>query len=148
MLQRILKFFRRSSVEITPLDTVDSLPEEEGNFIWCLVGNIIPSHIRGTEQTQQSGTSHFSPHTKVYCFPPLWGDGYENIKVIGRHRGSNKYACIIMPSKLITNWRLQKVYRPYILKVMKSQQGWTKSNTDKETILKMLEWLPERTLKN
>ncbi len=71
----------------------------------------------------------------------------KKIKVIGRHRGSNRYVCIVMPSKHITNWRLQKVYRPYILKVMKSQGGWTDSDYHKEAILTMLKWLPDKTMK-
>lgn len=83
----------------------------------------------------------------MYFLPGQWGDGYENIKVIGRHRGSNRYACLVMPSKLITDWRLQKVYRPYVLNVVKSKFGWTAKEEDKEKILAMLEWLPERTIK-
>jgi hypothetical protein len=122
-------------------------PIDNTKFIWCLIGNIINEHNYGTEKEVKHGTKHFSPNTKVYCFPTLWGDGYEKIKVIGRHRKTNKNVCIITPSKLIKNWRLQKVYRPYVLKVMHSQNGWTNSDNDKETILEMIKWLQERKMK-
>jgi len=116
-------------------------------FIWCLIGNIIDEHLDGKEKILKHGTKHFSPNTKVYCFPVKWGDGYEDIIVIGKHRKSFKSVVIVMPSKFITNWRLQKVYKPNVLKLMRSQDGWTNSDKDKETILGMLEWLPDRTIK-
>lgn len=121
--------------------------EDQSKFIWCLVGNIVDEHPTGIDKEIKRGTKHFSPNTKVYCFPPKWGDGYEKIKVIGRHRKTRKNVCIVIPAKLITNWRLQKVYRPYILNVMKTQYGWTNKDNDKETILEMLKWLPSRTIK-
>jgi len=122
-------------------------PLDQTTFIWCLVGNIIDEHYYGTDKEIKHGTKHFSPSTKVYCFPMNWGDAYEKIKVIGRHRKTIGNICIVMPSKYITNWRLQKVHRPNVLKLMHSQDGWTDSDKDKETILDMLKWLPEITMK-
>lgn len=118
---------------------------EETDFIWCLIGNIVEEHESGIISEIKNGTKHFSPNTKVYCFPPLWGDGYEIIKVIGRHRTSKRYVVMVIPSKYVTNWRLQKVYRPYMLKVMHSQNGWTDSEKDKERILKILNGLPKNS---
>ena len=94
--------------------------KKEQDFIWGLVGNIkkeIPYGEAGIEI--QQGTRHFSPGTKVYCFPALWGDGYEKIKVIGKHRGAKRLVCMIIPSKSITNWRKQKIYSPTIIKLIK-----------------------------
>ena len=118
---------------------------EEIDFIWCLIGNIVGEHGLRINNEIKKGTKHFSSNTKVYCFPPLWGDGYENIKVIGRHRKSKRFVVMVIPSKYVTNWRLQKVYRPYILKVMHFQYGWTDSEKDKERILEMLSWLPKNS---
>ena len=42
----------------------------------------------GENHEVKLGTKHFSPGTKVYCAPGHWGDGGENIVVIGKHRGS------------------------------------------------------------
>ncbi len=122
------------------IDEVDR--NNQAKFVWCLIGNVIGTNNVDTNQEIKQGTKHFSTNTKVYCFPALWGDGYENIKVIGRHRKKSRNICIIMPSKHITNWRLQKVYNPHIIDVMQSQNGWTNSDKDEQTILEMLKHLP------
>jgi len=54
-------------------------------FVWCLVGNIMGDHPVGQNKEIKRGTKYFSPGTKVYCFPPQWGDGYEKIYVIVNH---------------------------------------------------------------
>ncbi|WP_136666790.1 hypothetical protein [Flavobacterium sp. H122] len=128
----------------TELQKNESIDKEI--FIWCLIGNIIEKNIINGEI--KFGTKHFSPNTKVYCFPVQWGDGYENIIVIGRHRKTKKLATIIIKSKYITNWRIKKVYNPKIIQLMNNKRGWTNSENDKEIILKMLNWLPERTKLN
>ncbi|HRI26715.1 MAG TPA: hypothetical protein PK239_11555 [Chitinophagales bacterium] len=135
---------KENSFERLP-DIVTNKRSEEPEFIWCLVGNIIDEHYFGEHKEVKRGTKHFLPNTKVYCFPSLWGDGYEDVKVIGRHRKSKTYISIIMPSKYITNWRIQKVYSPYIRSTMQANYGWRNSDEDKNVILGMLEWLPDRT---
>lgn len=116
-------------------------------YIWCLIGNIIGEHLHGENKEIKFGTKHFSPKTKVYCFPVSWGDGYENIKVIGRHRKTNKKIKIIVNSRYVTNWRLQKVFNPFILNLMFLDNGWTNCEEDKRTIIEMLKWLQSRTMK-
>jgi hypothetical protein len=113
-------------------------------FVWCLTGNVIGKHYYGVGKEIKEGTKHFAPQTKVYCLPMIWGDGYENIRVIGKHRKSRKYVCLVMPSRLITNWRLDKVYSPFLLDKMRVQSGWTNEEKDKETILEMMKWLPSQ----
>jgi len=125
---------------LTPINPLDKI-----TFIWCLVGNIVDKHFSGESKEIKHGTKQFSSGTKVYCFPAMWGDGYEKIKVIGRHRKSNKFITIITESKYITNWRLQSVYSPYIIKTMYENKGWANNENDKTTILEMLKWLPEKT---
>ncbi|MBP6303791.1 MAG: hypothetical protein KBB37_13675 [Bacteroidia bacterium] len=147
MFASIKKIFRKDTVAIINPDINEQPSGEQAKFIWCLVGNIVEERLFGVDYEIKHGTNHFSSNTKVYCFPSLWGDGYENIKVIGRHRKASKNICIVMPAKFITNWRLQKVYRPYVIEVMQTQHGWTSSESDKETILEMLKWLPDRTIK-
>lgn len=147
MFDWIKNRFRKDKVDNINSDIDDKPLDVQSKFIWCLIGNIVDEHATEIDKEIKHGTKHFSPNTKVYCFPTLWGDGYENIKVIGRHRKTSKNVCIVMPAKLITNWRPQKVYSPYILNVMQSQHGWTNSDKDKETILEMLNWLPDKTIK-
>ncbi|MBB1287420.1 hypothetical protein HRH25_23805 [Flavisolibacter sp. BT320] len=120
-------------------------PVSDIKFVWSIVGNVVDQHYYGENKELKRGTKHFSPNTKVYCFPPMWGDAYENIKVIGRHRKSKRFIILIMPSAFITNWRLEKVYSPYIVREMYSQKGWTDMDEDRDTIQEMLSWLPQRT---
>ncbi len=105
-------------------------------FIWCLVGNI-KENIRDNEK----GSKHFSSGTRVYCFPEKWGDGYKKIKVLGKHRKCNKNITIIIPANHITNWRLKKVYKPWVIKRMVAQEGWSNRDIDKSKIKQMLSWI-------
>lgn len=125
----------------------ETLSQINQPFIWCLIGNVIEHHLFGEDKELRFGTKHFSPNTKLYCFPILWGDGYENIQVIARHRKRAKQILFIVNYKYINNWRLQKVFHPFVLDVMASNYGWTNSEEDKNKILEMLEWLPERGTK-
>lgn len=82
---------------------------------YCLVGNV--GGLRESEGGPASqGTKHFSQGTKVHCLPAAWGDGYERIIVVGRHRRSKRLITVIMPSKAITNWRVKSVHHPEILR--------------------------------
>ncbi|HEX2731014.1 MAG TPA: hypothetical protein VHM70_05390 [Polyangiaceae bacterium] len=99
--------------------------------VWCLVGNI--GGVRGAagEAEQPTGTRHFSFGTKVFCLPPQWGDGYEKVLVIGRHRGSRRLIMIVMPSRRITNWRVQVVYKPDVLGMLERGGGrWQKEQAE------------------
>lgn len=116
-------------------------------FIWCLVGNVVEKQTFGESNEIRFGTKYFSPNTKVHCFPILWGDGYTNIKVIGRHRKSNKHVCVIMPSKHIQHWRIQKVYHPFVIDMMLSNNGWSNSEDDKNTIMEILESITDKRKK-
>lgn len=110
---------------------------------WCLVGNIVREREYGENHEIRIGTKHFSPETKIYCAPGHWGDGYENIAVIGKQRGNPKYIEIIMPRRFIENFRCQKVFRPAVLRLMnKSHWGfWSNSDSDKKAITEMAEGL-------
>src|SRR4029078_12004420 len=59
---------------------------------------------------------HFRAGAKVYCFPPLWGDGYRKIKVVGHQRMSNKLVTMVIDSKWIVNRRAELVYSPSIIR--------------------------------
>ncbi|MCA9013477.1 MAG: hypothetical protein KDB01_27190 [Planctomycetaceae bacterium] len=84
---------------------------------WCLVGNIVEQREYGEGGKElRPGTKHFSGGTKVYCLPAQWSDGYDQIIVIGLHRGSRKLVRMIISSDWVTNWRAQVVYKPAVLK--------------------------------
>ena len=111
---------------------------------WVLVGNIVDGHEVGEEKILRHGTKHFSPGTKVICAPAQWGDGYENIVVIGKQRKSFHYIELVMSSLLVENFRLQKVYKPEILKIMAAERKggyWGNTDKDRDDILSMVSWL-------
>ena len=93
-----------------------STPETQ----WCLVGNVGGARP-ALAMAQSPSTSHYSGGTKVYCLPAQWGDGYEKIVAIGKHRNSRAISCLIMPSRAISNWRAQVVYSPAVLNAI---QEW------------------------
>jgi hypothetical protein len=94
---------------------------------WCLVGNIVEHRPHGEGGTEmRPGTKHFSGGTKVYCLPAQWGDGYDQIIVVGRHRGSKHFKTMIISSAWVTNFRAKVVYNPEVLRrlnVATDEQG-------------------------
>ncbi len=86
---------------------------------WCLVGNIKDKRLYGLNGLEErAGTKHFSAGTKVFCLPVQWGDGYEKIVVIGRHRGSKKFSKMIIRSDWIEKWRAKVVYSPEVIRLL------------------------------
>ncbi len=84
---------------------------------WCLVGNIVAQRPYGNGGTEmRPGTKHFSGGTKVYCLPAQWGDGYDQVVVVGKHRGSRHFVTMIISSDWVSNWRAQVIYKPAVLK--------------------------------
>lgn len=83
-------------------------------FEWCIVGNIVDKHHWGTEKIIKHGTKHFAPGTKVYCLPEFGGMAHEKMRVIGKPRKRFRRINIVIPTKMITNFRVQKVYHPKI----------------------------------
>lgn len=83
---------------------------------WCLVGNIVDEHAFGESKEICHGSKHFTPGTKVYCLPAQWGDGYENVVAIGIARGSRRWITVVLPCRLITNWRAKVIYKTTVLR--------------------------------
>ena len=117
-------------------------PEDRGKQIWCVVANVVDERTVGENSEIRRGTKHFPPGAKVYCYPPLWGDGYENIKVIGHHRGSHKLVTMVMPSKWLQNWRVKMVYSPRIVEQMGGH--WDGSKDSEKAAANIVEWLLNR----
>ena len=100
----------------------------EGEFLWCIVGNIVDRHYYGEEKEIRSGTKHFRPGAKVYCIPESWGNAHESIRVIGRPRNSAKMIDVIIPTKHIKHFRLQKVYSPTLFDMIAAHSIYRVSN--------------------
>ena len=131
---------------------------EQADSQWCFVGNIVDEHACGEGGTEtKRGTKHFSPvermcktswgpGTKVYCLPAQWGDGYEQIKVIGRHRGSKQFKTMVIPSKRVTNWRAKVVYNPEVMRRLRvaTSEDWLPIWKSQEEVESYVATLRER----
>ncbi len=130
--RRIKEFFHPSKTE----------PRESPNSIWCVVANVVDEHPHGENKELKRGTKHFSPGSKVYCYPPLWGDGYEKIKVIGHHRHSRQLVEMVTRSKWLTNWRVKKVYSPFVVERMK--EHWDNTDESEQTAKSIVAGITKR----
>ncbi len=132
------------------IESYEDFLEKGHSWTWCLVGNIAEKHEYGEEHEIMIGTKHFAPGTKVLCAPTQWGDGYENIVVIGSPRHGSPYVEIVTRSKHVENYRMQKVYKPSILKRMclSKYSWWGDTEEDRKEIIKYLEYRnPEEAAK-
>lgn len=107
---------------------------------WYLVANVKENIPYGEQGEIRKGTKHFAPNTKVYCSAPQWGDGFSNIIVGGRHRGSSKLVCMVIHWTKLTNWRAEYAFVPPL-------SSWDvdewKSREQVESMAKHLRWLQE-----
>ncbi len=71
--------------------------------------------------------------------------GSESIDVIGMARHTKKYIEVVIARKYVHNFRLQKVFKPAILKRMhdSKHKWWSRSDEDRDTITKCAEWMNE-----
>jgi len=90
--------------------------ETERDFEYCLVGNIVEKRYFGQNKETRQGTKHFRGGAKVYIFPEFGGCGHENTRVVGLPRKRYKPINVIIPTKLITNVRVKKIYQPNLKK--------------------------------
>ena len=119
--------------------------QEEQAWRWCLVGSIINSHPYGESKEILNGTKQFQPGAKVFIAPANWGDGYENVIVIGCPRHRKQYIEVIMRADYIENFRIKKVYAPFILRMMENSKysWWNNTDYDKQRIQELIESFSE-----
>ena len=128
---------RRESREEAP-------PGRQPGPVWCVVANVVAErpYGEGGKETRR-GTKHFAPGARLYCLPPLWGDGYEKINVVGRHRGSHRYVTMVVRSRWLTNWRAALVHSPHVVAALAGH--WDGSERSKERAEALVETMSKRT---
>lgn len=116
---------------------------DEQGWQWCLVGNIVEEHEYGENHEIRRGNKQFYPNTKVYVNLVYGGMGHERILVIGTPRHSRKYIGIVIARRHVVNFRLQKVYKPAVLKLMNQSiwDWWGNTDSARDNIIGALEWL-------
>lgn len=132
---------------------MDDIKEETANeqeWQWCLVGNIVEEHEFGEDHVIKYGTKHFRPGAKVFINLVYGGMGYEKILVIGVPRHTKKYIEVVIWRKYVCNFRVQKVYKPAVLKMMKYSEWdwWGNTEETRETIEKCAEWMNAEAAEN
>lgn len=108
---------------------------------WCLVGNIVDKHIYGERHEVRYGIKLFSPGTKIYIAPHQWGDGGENLVVLGNPRNKLGLIECVINHKYICNFRLKKIYSPSVLKRMNESKykWWGNDDECRDCIIKYAE---------
>lgn len=111
--------------------------------IWCVVANVANEHPSGPGGVEvERGTKHFRPRTLVYCPTVLWGDGYEKTRVVGRHRGSNRYGTMVVRAAWLTNWRVKLVFSPHVMaEFHKMGATWDGFRHSKREAEKIVAWM-------
>ena len=125
------------------MDSEIKISETEQEWQWCLVGNIVEQHECSEDHTVRYGNKQFRPNAKVYINLVYGGMGHENILVIGAPRHTSKYIEIVISRKYVHHFRVQKVFKPAVLKKMKESAWDWWGNTDQayNTIVSCLDWL-------
>lgn len=111
--------------------------------IWCPVANMKAERPYGPggKETKR-GSRHFAPGAKVYCDYYQWGDGYDQIQVVGHHRGSHRYVTMVVSSSWLTNWRLELAYSPHVIRELWPE--WDGTARGKERALEIVNMMQER----
>jgi hypothetical protein len=96
----------------------------------CIVANILEATTHGHDQTPAyRGSAHFPPGAKVWVLPPQWGDGGEQVIVVGHHRGTHGrgLARIVILRRHLTRFRVQGIYSPALISALTrplTELGW------------------------
>ena len=99
----------------------------DANNSWrfCAVGNITAQHMDKDGQVFY-GTKAFSGGTKVYIYDRSYLLNGESVSVIGLNR-FGRYVIERVPIDLIENVRVQRIFKPTVLKIMdylEVMEGW------------------------
>lgn len=87
---------------------------------WAVTANVSAETGHGLGgKSVASGLRHFSPGTKVWVLPAQWGDGREQALVVGRHRGSRRFARLVVVLAHLEDFRVESIYSPAVARQLK-----------------------------
>lgn len=137
-----MEVHEKATADAAAITTEEDIPTDQ-EWQWCLVGNIVGEHEHGENHEIKSGTKQFRPGAKVFINLVYGGMGHESILVIGNPRHLHRYIEIVIARKYVENFRLQKVFKPAVLKRMNqsSWDWWGNTDSARDQIIKVLEWL-------
>ncbi|MDE6733112.1 MAG: hypothetical protein K2J77_09595 [Oscillospiraceae bacterium] len=125
------------------MDCINKEDQTSAEWRWCLVGNIVETHEFGEEHEIRYGNKQFRPGAKVFINLVYGGMGHENILVIGVPRHMKQYIEVVIRRKHVCNFRVQKVYKPAVLKLMSASEWdwWDNSDDTRASLEKSAEWM-------
>lgn len=98
-------------------------------FVWCLIANLSDPDEMGKEGPQTGAVRHFTPGTKIYCYPHSIGDN-KRIRVLAHHKGGgSRLVELFVNTKELCNWRTKKVFRSDVISKMAGI--WSDSESDR-----------------
>ncbi len=98
--------------------------EEKHNWRYCVVGNIVQTRVDGNEKIWH-GTAAFRGGAKVYLSGKNYEFDHEDdvIGMLGLTRG-RRYQVVYASRKPVENLRVQRVWKPGILRFMDDREFW------------------------
>jgi hypothetical protein len=90
---------------------------DESSGLACVVANVAGQTAHGEGGLEiRHGLRHFAAGAKVWVLPPQWGDGGEDVVVVGHHRGTRGRGLvrIVLPRRYLTGFRVQVAYSPAV----------------------------------
>ena len=125
------------------METIQKPAPPERMWRWCLAGNIVEEHPYGEARELRRGSRPFRPGAKVYVNLVFGGMGHEHILVIGTPRHTKRYIEIVIARRRVERLRLQKVFRPAVLRRMEQSEWdwWGDTDAVRDRLIQALEWL-------
>lgn len=130
---KIEELIEKTSKLISNLPNKEN-PLEKRAFEFCIVGNIVDKNYWGEEKFIRRGNKQFRPGAKVYCLPEFGGMAHESMRVLGKPRKQKSLINIVINTRLIKNFRVQKVYNPKIQSVIESNFYYCKNQNSKSDV--------------
>jgi hypothetical protein len=89
---------------------------ETATPIWSVKASIVEDRAFGPLGLERRrGSKHLRAGAKVWAIDAFWGEGGEQVTVIGRHRASLRYSRLVVPAHHVTAFRPQLIYSPTVL---------------------------------
>ena len=145
---------KQSEEEINKIDVQSAADQQENtnadskkaNWRFGAVGNIVKQHL-DREGIVRYGTKAFSGGTKVYLDGKGWSLEKDTVAVIGRNR-FGRYVIENVPVALVENVRMQRIYKPTVLKIIDREEieegwiWWKRTSADKKAAMEFVDaWI-------
>ena len=116
--------------------------EDSTDPVWCVVANVVTERAFGPRGAEtRRGTKHFAAEAKVHiidAFPGMC----EAVVAIGHHRGSNRFAKLVMDIHHLENFRVKLAYSPTVLRLVEEHFSDGGSPWSEEDAIKLAAAFP------